>query len=149
VFLRRYPFITSEVEGGDAIVCIDEAGARELASDEGIALFEDGQPSESTKRMAEFLFRLRDDANRDKSWVKEIADAGLLKSVSASAELPNGESVSMDGMFVIDEEKLRELPAEKIAGWLKSGVLSLIYGHLISLGNLSSLTERLIKRTAA
>jgi hypothetical protein len=149
VFLRRYPFITSEVEGGDAIICIDEAGAKELASDDGAALFENGQPTDATKQMAETLFRLRDDAARDKVWIKEIVDAGLLKPVTASAETPTGETVSMDGMFVVDEDKLRELPADKAAEWLKKGLMSLIYAHLFSLGNLSLLTERLHKHDAA
>ncbi|WP_374348829.1 SapC family protein [Chitinimonas sp.] len=148
VFLRRYPFITSEVEGGDAIVCIDEVGARDLSSPDGMPLFENGQPTDSTKQMAEILFRLRDDANRDKVWIKEIVDAGLLKSVSASAELPGGETVNMDGMFVIDEDKLREIPADKAADWLKRGLLSLVYAHLFSLGNLNALSERLVKRNS-
>jgi hypothetical protein len=148
VFVRRYPFVTSEVEGGDAIICIDETAAKALASDDGTALFENGEPTDATKQMAETLFRLRDDANRDKLWIKEIVDAGLLKSVSASAQTLKGETVSMDGMFVIDEDKLRELPADKAAEWLKKGLMSLIYAHLFSLGNLSGLTDKLHKREA-
>lgn len=148
IYLRRYPFITSEVQGGDAVICIDEAAARELSSPDGVALFEDGKPTDATKKMAETLFRLRDDANRDKEWIKEIADAGLFKQVSASADLPDGRKVSMDGMFVVDEEKLRELPAEKAGEWLKKGILSIVYAHLMSLPNLALLTERLHKRTA-
>jgi hypothetical protein len=148
VFLRRYPFLTSEMPNGDAIICVDEAAVKELQSDDGFPLFENGQPTEQIKTMAQSLFRIRDDAKRDREWLKQVADAGLLRSVSASADLPSGQTVSMDGMWVIDEEKLRELPAEKLQEWVKNGVLSLIYAHLVSLGNLPGLASRLQAREA-
>ncbi|MBV8659217.1 MAG: SapC family protein [Burkholderiales bacterium] len=147
-FIRRYPFLTAEVGDGDAIVCIDEAALPHLQGDDGIAMFQNGEPTEDTRKLAETLFRMRNDANRDQEWIKMLADADLFKPVSASADLPSGEKVSMDGMWVVDEEKLRELPAEKLGEWARSGILPLVYAHLLSLGNLSNLAHRLEKRTA-
>jgi hypothetical protein len=149
IFLRRYPFLTSELDTGEAIICIDETAARELHGEDGMPLFENGEPTESTKTMANTLFRVREDARRDQVWIKELADADLFRSVSASAELPSGEKVAMDGMWVVDEEKLRAIPDAKAAEWVKNGVMSLIYAHLLSLRNLGDLANRLQKQAAA
>ncbi|MBV8466888.1 MAG: SapC family protein [Burkholderiales bacterium] len=146
IFLRRYPFLTSEMENGEAIVCIDEEAVKTLSSEDGLPLFENGEPTADIKATAQTLFRIRDDAKRDREWLKQVAAAGLLRSVSASAELPSGQSVSMDGMWVVDEDKLREISAEQAQEWLKNGVMSLIYAHLLSLGNLPGLASRLRAR---
>jgi len=147
-FIRRYPFLTAEVGDGDAIICIDEAALPHLQGEDGIAMFENGEPTEETRKLADSLFRMRHDANRDQEWIKLLADADLFKPVSASADLPSGEKVSMDGMWVVDEEKLRALPAAKLGEWARSGILPLVYAHLLSLGNLSHLARRLEKRAA-
>ncbi|MFC4160946.1 SapC family protein [Chitinimonas lacunae] len=149
LYISRYPFVTSETPDNQAVVCIDEAAIESLKRDDGMPVFEDGKPSERMKQIAQTLFALRDDAKRCAEWSKELADAGLFKQVSASAELPGGENISMDGMFVIDDEKLRKLPKETAYKWFANGLMSLIYAHLFSLRNLDVLVDRLQKKTAA
>ncbi|QDQ27406.1 SapC family protein [Chitinimonas arctica] len=148
-FVRRFPFVTVEVENNDAILCIEETAAKAIQRQEDVAMFENGEASEQMKQFASLMFQSRDDANRSTEFAKQLGDAGLLRQVSASAELPDGEKVSMDGMWVVDEEKLRALPAAKADEWLKNGMMSLIYAHLFSLPNLEGLVERMQKRTAS
>lgn len=149
LYVSRYPFVTSETPDDRAVVCLDEAAIDTLKSDTGMALFEKGEPSEPMKKIAQTLFSLRDDAQRSTIWTKELADAGLFKQVSASAEMPDGANVSMDGMFVIDDEKLRTVSQELSHRWFTNGLMSLIYAHLFSLRNLDVLVERLHKKNKA
>ncbi|QNM97315.1 SapC family protein [Chitinimonas koreensis] len=147
-FVRRYPFVTVEVENNDAVLCV-ETGAIDGVRREGDAnAFENGQPTEAMKNFAQLMFQSRDDANRSTEFAAELAKLGLLRQVSATAELPSGEKLSMDGMWVVDEEKLRALPAGKADEWLKNGLLSVVYAHLFSLSNLQGLVERVQKRAA-
>ncbi|MBV1774229.1 SapC family protein [Burkholderiaceae bacterium DAT-1] len=153
-FVRRYPFVTVEVENNDALICIDEAAADKLSAEDGFALYEaaeDGKfkPTEAMQQWASVLFRMRDEGKQVAEWTKLLADANLFKQVSASADLPDGEKVSMDGMFVIDEEKLRQLPADKAHAWLSNGLLALVYAHLVSLANLQNLATRLVEAETA
>jgi hypothetical protein len=148
-FVRRFPFVTVETGEDDAVVCIEETAAKALEAPDGMPLFVAGKPSEEMTRLAQALFAARDDAKRVEEWTKLLADAGLFKQVSASADLPNGEQVSMDGMWVVDEEKLRTLGPEQAKTWLDNGLLSLVFAHLFSLRNLEQIVDRLQKRQAA
>ena len=65
---------------------------------------------------------------------------------TASAELVGGEKVSMAGLFVIDEKKLVELEKKKAMELFRSGELSWIYAHLLSLSNMNSVISRMIPK---
>ena len=61
-------------------------------------------------------------------------------------ELKNGPSFVMNGLMVVDEQKLLALDEPKVIDLFKSGELGLIYAHLISLGNIKRLMERISTR---
>ncbi|MBL8508446.1 SapC family protein [Chitinimonas sp. JJ19] len=147
-FVRRFPFVTVEVENDDAVLCIEESVARTMQREEDAAIFVDGKPTDAMKQFAQLMFQSRDDGKRSGDLANELGKEGLLHQVSASAELPGGP-VSMDGMWVVDETKLRNISAAKADEWLKNGTMSLIYAHLFSLANLDGLVNRLQKRTPA
>lgn len=147
-FVRRFPFVTVEVENKDAVLCIEQSAAAAFQRADDVAMFENGEATEAMKQFAQLMFQSREDANRSDEFATELANAGLLRQVTASAELPTGE-VSMEGMWVVDEEKLRNLPADKAHAWLQNGIMSLVFAHLFSLANLELLVARLQKRTAA
>ncbi|WP_269531109.1 SapC family protein [Chitinimonas sp. BJYL2] len=142
-FVRRYPYVTVEVENNDAVLCIEESVASAIQRDTDPLAFVNGQPSEELKQFAGLMFRARDEANQAKEFAAELAKHDLMRQVSATATLANGEEVGMDGMWVIDEEKLRALPAETLGKWTANGMMSLIYSHIFSLGNIDKLAKRI------
>ncbi|MGQ5524379.1 SapC family protein [Chitinimonas sp. PSY-7] len=144
-FVRRFPFVTVEVENNDAVLCVEESALAGVRRDADANAFENGEATEPMKQFAQLMFQSRDDAKRTTEFINELSKLGLLHQVSASTELPNGEKVSMDGMWVVDEEKLRALPADTVATWVKDGRMALVYAHLFSLVNLQSLVEKLLK----
>jgi hypothetical protein len=59
------------------------------------------------------------------------------------ANLPDGRHALVQGMLVVDEAKLKQLPPTTMQKWFISGELGLIYAHLLSLGNLKRLVQRM------
>jgi len=49
----------------------------------------------------------------------------------------------VQGMLVVDETRLKQLPPATVQEWFASGELGLIYANLLSLGNLKRLAQRM------
>ena len=61
----------------------------------------------------------------------------------------DGSQYRLSGLNVIDETKLRQLDAQTVQQLLKNGLLGLIYAHIMSLGNLGRLADRIGSRGPA
>ncbi|HET8748864.1 MAG TPA: SapC family protein [Ramlibacter sp.] len=146
-FLRRYPFVLAELPGdGSLAVCIDEAYPG-LGDTEGEALFEaDGKETPFLKQTLDFLTRYQREAARTEAFCKKLEEHGLLKETSARADLRDGRSFTVNGLLVVDEEKLMKLPDAVALEMLRSGELHLITAHLLSLSNIQLLADRLAQR---
>jgi hypothetical protein len=60
-----------------------------------------------------------------------------------------GKSINLNGMFVVNEAKLRELDEKTAQEFLREGMLGWIYAHLLSLTNIDRLARRLDQREQA
>jgi hypothetical protein len=61
----------------------------------------------------------------------------------------DGNAINLNGLFVVNEEKLRQLDEKTAHEFLKEGVLGWIYAHLLSLPNIDRLAQRLDQRERA
>jgi hypothetical protein len=61
----------------------------------------------------------------------------------------DGKSINLNGLFVVSEEKLRQLDEKVAHEFLKEGVLGWIYAHLLSLANIDRVSLRLNEREQA
>lgn len=150
-FLRRYPFVLAEREpdGGDFTVCLDAAydGIRE-GGDEGAPLFdEEGKDSALLTNALQFLQEYQLHLARTREFSAALAAHGLLVSKQINVQSAQGETSSLDGFFVVDEQKLRDLKGKALQELAKSGDLGWIYAHLLSLGNVEMLSRALDKST--
>ncbi|WP_298193906.1 SapC family protein, partial [Metallibacterium sp.] len=68
----------------------------------------------------------------------------LQRAVSAGEE-----AQVLTGLWMINEDKLKALPADQAQALLKNGALGWIYAHLLSLVNLDRLNARLEQRIEA
>jgi len=146
-FLRRYPFVLAELPGDASLaVCIDEAYAG-LSDTEGQALFEDnGQETPFLKQTLEFLTQYQREAARTEAFCKRLEENGLLKETNARANLRDGRTFTVNGLLVVDEQKLLQLPDAAALALLRSGEMHLITAHLLSLSNIQLLADRLAQR---
>lgn len=142
-FVRRYPFVLAELEAKQMGVCIDE-GYVGLNEHEGEALFDSkGNNTAFLQNALDFLNRYQVEYLRTDRFCKRLQDFGLLMEMNAKADLFDGSSFIVNGLMVVDERKLLELTDSQALDLYRSGELSWIYAHLVSLPNLNRLVDKL------
>ncbi|MDP2130357.1 MAG: SapC family protein [Erythrobacter sp.] len=146
-YVRRYPFILAKLQQGveDMSLCFDPSVGVIGARDEGLALFDDaGQPTEYTQGVLEFCRRFEEAGQRTKQFMDEIAKLDIMMDGEIAItrnDMPDKPFVYR-GFRMVDENKLRELPAETLDGLSKNGILMLIHAHLFSLNLMRVIFER-------
>ena len=144
-FVRRYPFVLAP----DGAVCIDEAGAA-LSTAEGEPLFlEDGKNSPMLDRISAFLAKYQAEVKKTQSLCDELRDRDLLKAWTVQVVSEAGEAYRMDGLYIVDTEKLNALPDETIAAWFRTGQLACLQAQAASMQNLNRLVRRAAPAPAA
>jgi hypothetical protein len=140
-YLRRYPFIMGDVPDGQPILCIDSSFA---GLGQGTALFaEGGSPSPYLTQALGLAENYRLGAQRSDAFCLKLQQLKLFRSVTLDAKQPDGQSVVVHGLMVVDEDVLNHLPESDLAQLQHEGYLRPIYAHLLSLGALPRLSEQL------
>lgn len=157
-FVRRYPFVLAEKpagqEGDDFTVFLDER-YEGFNTSEGQRLFkEDGTDSELLANAVGFLGDFQQNVARTKWFMEQLNKYDLLepRTVQLQKEGKDGQqgkSINLNGMFVVNEAKLRELDEKTAQEFLREGMLGWIYAHLLSLTNIDRLAHRLDQREQA
>lgn len=137
-FVRRYPFVFANDPANERmILCIDRDA--DFVKEGGESpLFVDGQPSDYTKQAMEFCNSFEQERIRTESFVKLLTDLDLLE-VRESHYTPRNEKgeaqpqQKLAEYYAVSEDKLRALPADKLAELRDNGALGQIYAHLVSL----------------
>lgn len=145
-FLRRYPFtyVRNDVDG--LSVALDDGWAG-YSTTEGERLFDDaGQPSDYLQAMVQLLDRFEEDSVRTRALCARLVQLELLRSGEVKGRLDNGMDVNAAGFFMVDEAKLQALPDEVVLELHRSGALALIHAHLLSMGQVQAVADRLIQR---
>lgn len=141
-FVRRYPFVAGKDESGQLLVCIDESAAC-FDTAEGEPLFVDGKPARQLDHAIGFLREFQQGALATEALAGRLDALGLLRDADSLAQLRDGSQYRLRGLRVVDEAKLRALDPAAVAELFGNGALGLIYAHLISLGNLGRLADRM------
>ena len=146
-FVRRYPFVLAEVPGQPSLgVCIDEAYPGWNVA-EGEPLFDaEGHDTPFLKNALDFLTGYQREHQRTEAFCAHLDEAGLLKPMHAQARLNDGRAFNVDGLLVIDEQKLLALPDATALAMFRAGELHLASMHLASLSNLQRLVDRMAQR---
>ena len=140
--LRRYPFILQEDEAQQRFaLCIDEAAPHFQSQDKGEPLFNDAGATPLVTEMLQFLGEIQGGFAQTQAYAAALVAADLLIERSAVVELTSGERVTLEGFFVVDEEKFSRLPIETLAEWAQKGWLPLTYFHLQSRLNWTHLVD--------
>jgi hypothetical protein len=146
-FVRRYPFVLAQLAGDQLGVCIDESYGG-FNPQEGEALFDDkGANTPFLSNAVDFLERYQREFARTETFCQRLEQAGLMREMNAKADLPDGRSFTVNGVFVVDESKLMQLPDAVALSLFRSGELHLVSMHLASLSNMRVLADRIAART--
>lgn len=151
-FVRRYPFVLAEkpvgAEGDDFTVFLDEA-YEGFGTVEGERLFkEDGSETELLSNAVKFLGEFQSHITRTQWFMEQLRKHDLLEPRNIRLER-GGQSINLNGLFVVNEDKLRQLDEKTTHEFLREGVFGWIYAHLLSLTNIDRVSQRLSQREQA
>lgn len=149
-FVRRYPFVLS---GGsdtepDLAVCIDEAfpGFNDVS---GQPLFDaDGKETPLLNGAIDFLRHFHAEMLNTNAFAERLAALGLLTPRSFEVQR-DGHKRVVDGVVMIDAEKLAALDDATVLAMVRSGDMALAHAHLLSLKQIPHLAVRLEERLQA
>lgn len=135
-YLRRYPYMLARLAPDDEnlSLCFDPSSGLVGEYDEGQPLFEDGQPTEATQTIMKFCEEFEIAAQRTNAFMRDLVATGLLIDGEVAIQLSDAtEPFIYRGFKMVDENKLRELPADELHKLHQNGILPLITAHLFSL----------------
>ena len=135
-YIRRYPFILARLrEGTDELsLCFDPTSDAVGQFDEGELLFRDGQISETTQGVLEFCEQFEQAGQRTGAFMQELVDHKLLMDGEVSIQTESQpQPYIYRGFQMVSEEKLRDLRGDVARKMVQSGLLALIYAHLLSM----------------
>ena len=153
-YVRRYPFVFANDEVQQRmILCVDRA-APFLREGGATPLFVDGKPSPYVEQAMDFCNNFEQERQRTESFLALLNEMDLLETREAlfTPRNPDGTSGAPQKIaeyFAVSEDKLKALPAEKLAELRDNGALGQIYAHLVSLLGWDRLIAMTFMRVAA
>lgn len=145
-YIRRYPFILAKLnkDSDDMSLCFDPQAGVVKKSKDGQELFDGENPTEYTQGVLEFCRRFEESGQRTRNFLEELKKLDILMDGEIAItrnDLPEKPFVYR-GFQMVDEKKLRELPAETADALNKNGMMMLIHAQLFSMNLMRSLFER-------
>ncbi len=145
-YIRRYPFILAKLnkDSDDMSLCFDPQAGVVGKTKDGQALFDGENPTEYTTGVLEFCKRFEESGQRTKAFLEELKKLDILMDGEIAItrnDMPDTPFVYR-GFQMVDEKKLRELPAETTHELNKNGMMMLIHAQLFSMNLMRTLFER-------
>ncbi len=135
-YARRYPFMLAKLnpDADELSLCFDPTTDLIGAFDDGLALFEGEEPTETCKGTLEFCRQFEEAGQKTANFIQELEKHGLLMDGEVAIQQEgNDQPFVYRGFRMVNEEKLRELRGDLLRTWNQNGMLPLIYAHLFSL----------------
>jgi len=147
-FVRRYPFVLAETgeDGNQRVVCIDESFDG-FSKEDGEPLFDGEEATPILQQALDFLEEYQKQYMRTEVFIKRLQDCDLLVSLNAKIDMADGAQFALTGLLAMDEKKLLALSDEKSLEFFRSGELAWVYCHLMSLGCMGGMVQRIGKLT--
>ncbi|MFL0356297.1 SapC family protein [Erythrobacter sp. GH1-10] len=145
-YVRRFPFMLAKLQkdSEDMSLCFDPSAGVIGKRDDGNALFENGEPTEYTQNVLDFCKKFEEAGQRTRQFLDELKKLDILMDGEIAItrnDMPDKPFVYR-GFRMVDEKKLRELPAATVEEMNKSGIAMLIHAHLFSLNLMRTIFER-------
>jgi hypothetical protein len=148
-FFRRYPFAYAPTSG-QRLALVFDASWPGFSREEGTELLSaDGQATDHLKGISQFLENFEQEAARTRGLCEKLVEYDLLRGAEINGQLPSGEKVTATGFFMVDEDRLRNLSDARVLELHRNGILALLHAHLLSMGLVSRLAERMAAQQVA
>lgn len=138
-FVRSYPFILSNnVDKKELLLAVEKESLTENKNSKKL-FDENGNNSEFLNGVLGFLNQFYSDTLSTSEFIKQLESWELLEEKVATVVNKKNEKYSLNGFFVVNEEKLKHLSKKKKDDICAKNAYALITAHLISLSNIHKL----------
>lgn len=135
-YARRYPFLLAKLrkDSEELSLCFDPTTDIVGDYDEGEPLFEGSDTTDTIKSLLQFCEQVETSGHRTISFVEELVKAELLMEGEVAIDTPNSDKPFVyRGFQMVNEEKLKEIRGDQARKFVQSGIMPLIYAHMMSL----------------
>ena len=143
-FIRRYPFIFVAQPNTDELTLAFDVTCKEEKCTVMQRRFfdDDAKATPFLQTIMSFLTQFQNDAKATAVFIKQLDEWELLEARTANIVTPAGETFTLNGFYVINEEKLRHLGKKKKEEIYAKNAIPLITAHLISLSNIQRMGNK-------
>ncbi|WCL54086.1 SapC family protein [Gimibacter soli] len=146
--VMNMPFKLVNLEDGTGRLVYGIDDASPLISEDGDALFENGQETDYLQMRKQGLQSYVEQDMITNSIIKLFVDLDLFVQKSLGVDV-KGQRIQLDGIYLIDESKVNALAEDKFLDLRQRGILPVIYAHLFSLQQVRRLASLKAGRNAA
>jgi hypothetical protein len=135
-YARRYPYLLARLapDAQELSLCADFDSGLVGPFDDGEALFDGDKPSEGLNNILKFCEEFEVAANRTEAFARELQALDVLIDGEVAIEPPGAlQPFVYRGFKMVDEQKLRDLPGDKLRQISQNGILPLLVAHTFSL----------------
>ena len=148
-YIRRYPFILTEVNDGESLsLCIDEVDGVIAKNDNNPLFDKDAKPTDLAKNAMEFCKTYHSASLQTLEFSEALVKSGLLVDRTAELMVTGGQKINFSGFQIIDEEKFNKMDEKTFMEWHRKGWIGAIYAHLFSGFHWNTITKLLNERIA-
>lgn len=137
-FIRRYPFILIE-QDEQLLLSIEKEFLSENKDNNAKKIFDGEKNSEFLDDVLNFLNQFFNEAKLTTIFIEELYKWGLLEEKVATIVTANNEQYNINGLYIVNEEKLKHLSKKRKEEIYNKDMMPLIIAHLISLSNINKL----------
>ncbi len=143
-FARRYPYVFSSNDGGRTLtLCVDEEFSGFSQEGEGRRLFDDnGEQTPYLEGVLDFQTEFQRLFQRTRAFCRNLCELNLLDPMRAHLKSGSGQETTIRGFMVVNRERLKQVPGERLSELVRVDELELLYLHLQSLHNVADLASR-------
>lgn len=140
-YIRRYPFITVDTGTQQMPICIDPHFDG-LNSEGGQRLFtENGEPTDFCLNIKSFVQDYQAQLEITAGFTAKLKELELFRPLDANIQLTDGSTFLLEGLLIVDENRLSRLGDVAVLDLFRKGYLGMIYTHLTSVKNLARLID--------
>ena len=135
-YIRRYPFMLARLrpDSDELTLCFDPTSDALGEFEEGNALFDGTEATDTTKDILKFCEDFEQAGARTQAFVDELKKYELLMDGEVAIQQDGREAPYIyRGFQMVNEEKLRDMRGDQLRAMNQNGMLPLIYAHLFSL----------------
>jgi hypothetical protein len=146
--VQRLPFLIGNHDG-EMSMLVDLEHPRVSATHGEPMFFSYGAPTPYAEYVTSVLRTLHEGIEAGRGFVRALQELDLIESFDVDVELDDGSEHRLSGFYTINEDRLRALGGDELAGLARAGYLEPLHMVMASQSQFRALIERRNRKEAA